>query len=241
MKVFAKTNIGNVRPINEDAYYAPTEAECFCAVADGMGGHNAGEVASAMAIVSFAERLRKCEAPNAEDMRQAVECANHEIFQRADTSVQLRGMGTTFTALCCNGSDVYIAHVGDSRVYLIRDGRISRITTDHSLVEEMIHEGLLTEAEARVHPKRNLITRAVGTMETVEVDTIHMKRLPGDIFFLCTDGLSEYVDSQEILENALDAEIPWQEKPDKLIALALKAGGADNITAMYAIFEEDQA
>lgn len=241
MKVFAKTNIGNVRPINEDAYYVPAETERFCAVADGMGGHNAGEVASAMAIVNFAERLRKCEVPNAEDMRQAVEYANCEIFRRSDTSLQLRGMGTTFTALAYTGTDVYIAHVGDSRAYLIREGRISRITTDHSLVEEMIREGLLTEAEAKVHPKRNLITRAVGTTEYVEVDTIHMKRLPGDIFFLCTDGLSEYVEPQEILENALNAEIPWQEKPDELIKLALNAGGADNITAMYAIFEEDRA
>lgn len=239
MKVFAKTDIGNSRPINEDAYYVPEHGERFCAVADGMGGHNAGEVASAMAIVVFSDMMRKCEAIDAAEMRRAVECANAEIHQRASTSLQLRGMGTTFTALACADEKVHIAHVGDSRAYLIRGGAIRQVSRDHSLVEHLVEEGAITEAEAKTHPKRNIITRALGTKSHEDVDMIQMDRAAGDAYFLCTDGLSEYVDESEILEITL-LEIPWREKLDMLIDRALKAGGSDNITALYAIFEEDQ-
>ncbi|MBQ3574333.1 MAG: Stp1/IreP family PP2C-type Ser/Thr phosphatase [Clostridia bacterium] len=238
MKVFAKTHVGMVREINEDAYYAPEHGESFCAVADGMGGHNAGEVASAMAVVTFSELMHKCEAPGAEEMRRAVECANADIYQRADTSVQLRGMGTTFVGLECSGGEVNIAHVGDSRAYLIREGGISRVTTDHSLVEEMVREGLITEEEAKHHPKRNIITRALGTYPTVEVDLIRMDKKSGDIYLLCTDGLSEYADEEIMLEITM-LDIPWKEKLERLIDVALRGGGRDNITALYAIFEED--
>ena len=239
MKVFAKTNIGLVRPVNEDAYYAPGHGENFCAVADGMGGHSAGEVASAMAVVTFADVMHKDEMPAADAMRHAVERANADIFQRADTSVELRGMGTTFVGLCCVDKDVHIAHVGDSRAYLIRDQRITRVTTDHSLVESMVQEGLITEEEAKHHPKRNIITRALGTHPSVEVDMIRMDKKPGDVYLLCTDGLSEYVDDQTMLEITC-ADASWENKLNQLIDLALDGGGADNITALYAIFEEDQ-
>lgn len=238
MKVFAATNIGLVRPVNEDAYYAPDHGEHFCAVADGMGGHSAGEVASAMAVVVFSDLMRRGEMPVPDAMRRAVECANADIYQRANTSVELRGMGTTFVGLACAGNDVHIAHVGDSRAYLIRDRRIVRVTTDHSLVESMVQEGLITEEEAKHHPKRNIITRALGTHPAVEVDMIRMDKQPGDVYLLCTDGLSEYVDDRAMLEIS-EKNISWQEKLDELIALALKGGGADNITALYAIFEED--
>ena len=238
MKVYAKTHTGLVREINEDAYYAPENGESFCAVADGMGGHSAGEVASAMAVVTFSDLMHRHENPGADVMRRAVECANADIYQRANTSVQLRGMGTTFVGLACSGINVHIAHVGDSRAYLIRDGRAVRITTDHSLVESLIQEGVITEAEARYHPKRNIITRALGTNSSVEVDMIQMKKLPGDVFLLCTDGLSEYAGEQDIARITL-MNIPWKDKLDKLIDIALKGGGRDNITALYAVFEED--
>lgn len=238
MKVFAKTNVGNVRPINEDAYYLPENGEPFCAIADGMGGHNAGEVASAMAVVIFSDLMHRTQIPNNDIMRYAVECANADIFQRANTSVQLRGMGTTFTGLASSGVNIHVAHVGDSRAYLIRDRRIMRITTDHTLVENMVMEGIITEEEAKYHPKRNIITRALGTNSTVEVDLIQMKKMPGDVCFLCTDGLSEYVSEQAILQVTM-RNIPWPEKLDVLIDMALKAGGSDNITGMYAVFEED--
>ncbi len=239
MKVFAKTNIGLVRAVNEDAYYAPENGESFCAVADGMGGHSAGEVASAMAVVVFSDLMRRREKPVADAMRHAVECANADIYQRANTSAELRGMGTTFVGLSCADADVHIAHVGDSRAYLIRDQRIMRVTTDHSLVESMVQEGLITEEEAKHHPKRNIITRALGTHSAVEVDMIRMDKKPGDVYLLCTDGLSEYVDDETMLEITC-ADAPWENKLSQLIDLALEGGGADNITALYAIFEEDR-
>ena len=238
MKVFAKTHIGMVRTINEDSYYAPERGENFCAVADGMGGHNAGEVASAMAVVIFSELMHKYPL-NAENMRKAVECANADIYQRAGTSLQLRGMGTTFVGLGDAGKNVIIAHVGDSRAYLIRGNSVVQVTTDHSLVEEMIQEGLITPAEARFHPKRNVITRALGTNSSVEVDIIQMKILPGDAYLLCSDGLSEYVSDNAILQITRK-DISWKEKLEQLVDIALQGGGSDNITAMYAVFEEDQ-
>ena len=238
MKVFAKTHVGMVREINEDAYYAPENGENFCAVADGMGGHNAGEVASTMAVVTFSELMRKCPL-TAENMRRAVECANADIYQRAGTSIQLRGMGTTFVGLGCDELNVHIAHVGDSRAYLIRNNTIARVTADHSLVESMVQQGLITETEARFHPKRNVITRALGTDSSVEVDMIQMKKLPGDVYLLCSDGLSEYVCDQAMLQ-VTQQNISWKEKLEQLVDMALQAGGSDNITAMYAVFEEDQ-
>ena len=238
MKAYAKTHTGLVREINEDAYYLPEHGENFCAVADGMGGHSAGEVASAMAVVTFSDLMHKSALPCAEDMRSAVESANKDIYQRAGTSIELRGMGTTFVGLVCCGEEVHIAHVGDSRAYLIRDGRVKRVTADHSLVESLVQEGVITEEEAKHHPKRNIITRALGTNSKVEVDMLCMDKKPGDVYLLCTDGLSEYVSNQDI-ENITLEDISWPEKLNRLIEIALNGGGRDNITALYAVFEED--
>ena len=137
MRVFVRTDIGKVRPINEDAFYLPREGERFCAVADGMGGHNAGEVASAMAVDVFSESMRGCRLSGGMAMHQAVDRANAAIFARSKESDQCSGMGTTFTALSLCGNDVHIAHVGDSRAYLMRNGAIMRLTMDHTLVEEL--------------------------------------------------------------------------------------------------------
>lgn len=237
MRVYARTDVGKLRSINEDAFYLPREGECFCAIADGMGGHNAGEVASAMAVEVFAEAMRGSGAPGGMAMHRAVERANAAVHARSLEAEQWAGMGTTFTALSLCGNDIHIAHVGDSRAYLLRNGTIMRLTMDHTLVEEMVLKGLITAREAKYHPKRNYITRALGTAERVEVDLIQIERLRGDVLFLCTDGLSNHVEEKKILEISR-RDCDWEEKLRAVVDAALEDGGTDNITAMYAVFEE---
>ena len=146
-------------------------------------------------------------------------------------------MGTTFSALGMEDGSACVAHVGDSRVYLVRRGAIMQITLDHTLVEEMVLKGLITVREARVHPRRNIITRALGTDERVEVDLFQIGLRPGDVFFLCTDGLSNHVPEREILRT-VESAAPWQDKLRRLVGIALENGGPDNITAMFALAEE---
>ena len=237
MKVYAITDIGRMRPINEDSYYAPREGERFCAVADGMGGHNAGEVASARAVEVFSRSMRQVEHITAQTLHAAVEQANDSVFQMAQENAGMSGMGTTFSALAAQDDTAYLAHVGDSRIYLVRNGAIMQVTTDHTLVEQMVQKGLITPREARMHPKRNIITRALGTEEAVQIDIVQMSLRPGDVFFLCSDGMTNYVDEREIL-RAVVSERDWQDKLKHLVSIALENGGADNITALFAVFEE---
>lgn len=238
MRAYGLSDIGKLRPINEDSFYLPREGERFCAVADGMGGHNAGEVASAMAIDVFSQELRACDKLGSSALHWAVERANGAVYEKSRSMEKLSGMGTTFTGLALSERGVHIAHVGDSRAYLIRGGNIMRLTMDHTLVEEMVLKGLITPREARHHPKRNYITRALGTAAEVEPDMIQIRLQKGDVFFLCTDGLSNHVEDYDILEITLRAA-PWQDKLKALVDAALNAGGQDNITAMYALFEEE--
>ena len=238
MKVFARTDVGKVRPINEDAFYLPAEGEQFCAVADGMGGHNAGEVASALAVKTFAEEMRGNPAPSGSDLRRAVENANSAVFAESQREARYAGMGTTFTALAQSGNVLHIAHVGDSRAYLIRNGAIMRLTIDHTLVEEMVLQGLITPRAAKYPPRRNVITRALGTNDHVEVDLIQIERMPGDVFFLCTDGLSNHVDEKRLLAIA-QGEGSWQEKASIAVDAAIEDGSTDNVTGMFVVFEEE--
>lgn len=238
MKVYAMTDVGRVRPINEDAYYLPQNGEKFCAVADGMGGHKAGEVASALAVETFSRVMRSAGRPGSHVLHTAVVRANEAVFEEAGRDDNKRGMGTTLTAMCLEGETVHIAHVGDSRAYLIRNGAIMRVTMDHTLVEEMVMQGMITAREARVHPKRNLVTRALGTNAKVDIDLIQLEVRPDDVFLLCSDGLSNMVDEKNMLSVTLGAK-GWQEKVKDLVRLALEAGGPDNITAMYVTFEEE--
>lgn len=238
MRAFVRSDIGKVRPINEDAFYLPREGERFCAVADGMGGHNAGEVASMMAVQIFSEALRMETVPDGRAMGRAVERANALVYERSMQADQFSGMGTTFTALSFVAGRAHIAHVGDSRAYLLRNGTIMRLTVDHTLVEEMVMKGLITPREAKYHPKRNYITRALGTAEEVEVDLIQIEMKAGDVFFLCSDGLSNHVEEKHILEIS-QRSTSWQEKADAAVDAALEAGGSDNITALFAVYEEE--
>ena len=238
MKVYAATDIGRVRPINEDSYYAPKPGEYFCAVADGMGGHNAGEVASAMAIRVLEEEMRTPTQPTEEALRRAVERANAEIFRASQEREGCAGMGTTITALCMEGKITHIAQVGDSRAYLIRNRAILQVTTDHTLVEEMVLSGLITPSEALTHPKRNYITRALGTAETVAVDLLRLDTRPNDVFLLCSDGLSNCLSEREMLDIMLSG-MRMRDKLSTLIERALHRGGHDNITALLVTCEEE--
>ena len=238
MKVYAITDIGRARPINEDSYYVPEEGEQYCAVADGMGGHNAGEVASALAVKVFSQYMRDADHVSTQTMHAAVERANEAVYRMAKQNEGMSGMGTTFSALAARGGTVYLAHVGDSRIYLVRRGAILQVTTDHTVVEEMVQKGMITPREARVHPRRNLITRALGTDERVRVDMLQLSVCPGDAFFLCSDGMTNYVEDSQILAAAL-SEGDWRDKLKGLVATALENGGGDNITALFAVFEED--
>ena len=238
MKVFVQTDTGRVRPINEDSYYLPREGERFCAIADGMGGHNAGEIASAMAVRVFSGEMRMSRWIDGVSMRRAVERANAAVHARSRCVEQYSGMGTTFTALALDNGSAYIAHVGDSRAYLIRRGGIQRITVDHTLVEEMVRKGLITPQEAKHHPKRNYITRALGTADQVTVDLMQIALEPGDVFFLCTDGLSNHLEDRDILELT-QSGCGWEEKLQQAVQAALDDGGSDNITAMYVVTGEE--
>ena len=238
MKFFAMTDVGRVRPINEDSFYLPAAREQFCAVADGMGGHNAGEVASALAVEVFARSMKEAPDIGLDSLHAAVLRANGAVYKAASRDAAKSGMGTTFSALANADGQAYVAHVGDSRVYLIRDGAIVQVTMDHTLVEEMVLKGMLTLREARVHPRRNIITRALGTEPGVEVDLIQIELEAGDVFFLCSDGMTNMVSDREILRTAQSGGT-WQDKLRRLVGAALENGGQDNITAMFAVTGED--
>lgn len=238
MKVYARTDVGRVRPINEDSHCLPMDGEKFCAVADGMGGHNAGEVASALAVETFAGCMRASGKLNSTAIHAAVARANERVFEEAGRDDRKSGMGTTFTALCEDGENVHIAHVGDSRAYLIRNGAIMRVTVDHTLVEEMVMQGVITPKEARNHPKRNYITRALGMDRKVDIDLVQLDKRADDVFLLCSDGLSNHVEEKQMLSITL-SDAGWQDKLESMVRIALEAGGPDNITAMYVTFEEE--
>ena len=238
LKVSALSVKGNYRELNEDAYYLPKKNEFYCCVADGMGGHNAGEVASAMAVKTFSSEMAKKELDVSDRMFHAVECANETIFAEALADTAKAGMGTTLTAIALDAGRLYIAHVGDSRLYLLRRESILQLTTDHSLVEEMVSRGMISRDEAREHPQRNVITRALGTTPTAKVDLLTLRVKPGDVFLLCSDGLSGAVDEDE-LEKVLLSDYTDKTKAKRLIAAAEKNGSTDNITAMIARVEDD--
>jgi PPM family protein phosphatase len=221
------TDVGRVRDGNEDALLDQTNRLGLVAVADGMGGHRAGEVASATAL----EALRAAVA-NGQSLRDAIEGANDAVLEKSESDQELHGMGTTLTAGML-GTDGYltVGHVGDSRAYLVRDGQLSQITNDHSLVEEMVRGGELTPEQAEVHPQRSIITRALGIDPQVEVDEYPLELQPGDRVLLCSDGLTSMVRPEEIA-NILGRERDPKRAAQLLVDAANAAGGEDNITAV---------
>ena len=227
------TDPGRVRDENEDSFVA--EPMVF-AVADGMGGHQAGEVASALAANTMRDRLQGG-APSADVVVAAVVEANAAIFQTAHINAAQRGMGTTLTAIAVlpatdgRPEQFAVVNVGDSRVYLARAGELTRATVDHSYVQELLATGHITEAEARAHPRRNIVTRALGIEPTVRVDSWLMPLVRADRFVLCSDGLVDEVDDEEIHRIIL-ANLQPQDCAEALVAAAVTNGGRDNVTVI---------
>jgi len=222
--VAAGTDIGHVREGNEDSFLAE---EPLFAVADGMGGHRGGEVASSLALETIERMFARGEGELVEQVREA----NRAVFERSTLDRAVAGMGTTLTAALLEGDHIRLAHVGDSRAYLVRDGRLRLLTEDHTLVHRMVLEGELTEAEAEVHPHRSILTRALGVDPDVEVDEITLEVRAGDRLLLCSDGLTGMLPEPRV-EEILGAEVEPQRAVDRLIREANDAGGVDNITAI---------
>lgn len=234
MKVFALTDKGRVRSINQDAFYQPRPGETFAVIADGMGGHQAGDVASTMAVEEFTRWLKCAPRLSEETLRYAVSEANRTVYLRSRMERDKAGMGTTLTALWLDDDSALLAHIGDSRAYRLRDGELKQVSHDHSLVGELVESGELTEEEARVHPQRNIITRALGTGSRVEPDIIRTSRKKGDVWLLCSDGLTNYVTRGE-LQSVLKSRRKWQAKAEELVKMALDRGGADNVTVLIVV------
>lgn len=239
MKFSALTDRGLSREINEDCYSIVAECpgmEAAFIIADGMGGHNSGEVASRLAVDSVAKAL-SLKPEELKDNRaipglldRLVKEANREVYARSSENPADHGMGTTLTLAVISGELMHIAHVGDSRLYLIRDREIKRITCDHSYIEEMVKNGSLTREEAERHPQKNIITRALGLPEDIEVDGYELKLQDEDAFVICTDGLTNMLTEEEIL-NTVTVNDP-EAACEKLVAAANDNGGEDNITVI---------
>lgn len=225
--VGVSSDVGRTRQANEDAYLV---RDPLFVVADGMGGHVAGDVASRTAVDRLTEETGDG-APTADSLASLVRGANAAVFNKARNEPELSGMGTTCTVLLLEGADAHLAHVGDSRAYLFRDDTLQQITEDHTLVQRMVKEGRLNKEEAQRHPQRNIITRVLGVDPDVSVDTFSVEAKPGDRFLLCSDGLSSMIDDSAI-EAALRRGDPAQETADHLVELANEAGGEDNITVV---------
>jgi protein phosphatase len=223
-----KTDKGLVRKENEDAFCIEEDLGLL-AIADGMGGHASGEVASKMAIEILKESLEKEGQPLPGRLSSGVKLANRTIYEAAQSQSQLNGMGTTLTALLLHGNRLSIAHVGDSRAYLIRGGVIEQITDDHTIVSEQVARGMMTREEAARSDMRNILSRALGISSEVDVEELTVSE--GDQFVLCSDGLSELISEDEIL-----AEVQSTKRPDlacnELVNLANQRGGNDNITVI---------
>jgi serine/threonine protein phosphatase PrpC len=231
LRFAARSHAGLLRSMNEDSVYAGPR---LLAVADGMGGHAAGEVASAVAIASLAPL--DDDAPGADllsALQDAARSANAHLRDMVAADAALQGMGTTLVALLFSGSRLGVLHVGDSRCYLLRDGELTQITHDHTLVQTLVDEGRISEAEASTHPQRSVITRVLDGRDDVELDLSVREARAGDRYLVCSDGLTGPVGSLETLREALLIPDP-QESTDRLVQLALKGGGPDNVTVVVA-------
>jgi serine/threonine protein phosphatase PrpC len=247
MKVtyFGKSDKGKVRKANEDSFSNSKlkNDDYLFIVADGMGGHRAGDVASRLGVQTFLEyykQLRGNETPISEAMTLSLKEANATILRKATSDFSKKGMGTTFSALSISGNQAYIVHVGDSRIYLIRDSKIVRRTTDHTFVERMVMEGRITEEEARIHPQRNILYMSLGAKENMVLDVIDRFEIyDGDIFVMCSDGLNNMVSDNIIKEYALSF---YPERSTKeLIKLANENGGMDNVTVQVIHIGQNEA
>ena len=241
LRAAAGTNVGRRRRINEDRYAIAPELGLFL-VADGMGGHTAGQVASelaAQAALRAVGTLQDAAVSLAEKLRFAVSSANRAIFEAARERPELAGMGTTLVAVLAHDGRVALAHVGDSRAYLVRGGRIRQLTDDHSVVGELLRRREISADAAREHPHRHVLTRALGVRAGVEPDLAELSPAAGDVFTLCSDGLTTHVRDEEIAERLAAHAVP-EAGVDALIELANSRGGEDNITVVFLRWENGE-
>ena len=233
MEVFGNTDIGIKRKSNQDFYHISEDKNLFI-VADGMGGHKAGEVASQMAVDTIVNYLNRwdLDSSNAEvRIKEALDLANKTVYQRSLEKKECLGMGTTVVLLYICEDRALIANAGDSRLYIIRNDDIEQVTEDHSLVAELYKSGTITKEEAHKHPQKNIITRAVGTSENIEIDFFKLDIERGDIFLISTDGLTNVVSDQRIKKELLKSD-SLEKACNKLIDLAKNEGSQDNITVL---------
>ncbi|MFD2661027.1 Stp1/IreP family PP2C-type Ser/Thr phosphatase [Paenibacillus thailandensis] len=236
-----RSDIGKIRQINEDYSWVGELAGgvTLAVIADGMGGHQAGDVASRVAVESLVESVEAAigdgsysEEEGSLLIRNAMEKANDTVYRLAAQNDRYYNMGTTLIAALVRGGRAIIGHIGDSRVYLIDSAGIRQLTDDHSLVAELLRSGQISQEEAARHPRRNVISRAVGTDEKVEADVIIAELEPLAVLLLCSDGLTTMVDDDRILETVGDSQTDLSAKAERLIELALHAGGDDNVTVV---------
>ena len=227
-----KTDVGLKRTNNEDAFVVRPDLG-FWAVADGMGGAAAGEVASRIFVETATEAFtsNSTEETQMDRVKNAFTLANSRMLDHVAAHPDHAGMGCTAEILAISGDDIFIGHIGDSRTYRLRNAELKQLSQDHSLVQEQINQGLISEQDARSHAMRHVILRAVGNKEPIELDLLKGKGLPGDIFLLCSDGLTDMIDDAAI-RNCLTQGESLQALADQLIELAKAAGGKDNITVV---------
>ena len=244
VSAFGATDVGRVRSANQDDFVVLTGddaplGEALVAVADGMGGHAAGEVASEMSLDLLVASLKRASAPDERALRDAFASANAGVFQAASHNPEYRGMGTTLVVGLVAGGEMIIGNVGDSRMYLLRNSNLERVTRDHSWVGEMVASNMLTEEQAANHPRRNVLTRALGVAASVDVDTSRLPLRRGDRVMLCSDGLHGMVDDKTIKRIIGGKSLKLERAARDLIELANKAGGTDNITVALARVDAD--
>lgn len=245
LKSYSLTDIGRRRKLNQDTVYSCDHplgnlGNLFI-VADGMGGHKAGDYASAYTVKAIEREVELCEDDSAiKILRQAISIANSEIYEKATTEADFAGMGTTTVAATIDKDTLYVANVGDSRLYVIDEG-IKQVTRDHSLVAEMVRKGSISEEDARNHPDKNIITRAIGASRDVDIDFFEVELKDGDVVLMCTDGLTNMVEDEEIA-SIIHGSDDIEEVAENLVKMANHNGGKDNIGVVIikASFDEER-
>jgi serine/threonine protein phosphatase PrpC len=246
IEAFGRTDVGRRRKINEDSFLVAPEMSLY-AVCDGMGGHNAGEVASKMAIETISAFIERSAVEkeitwpwgldaglsfDANRVKTSIRLANARVFQAADNREELTGMGTTVVVALVTGDHVTIGSAGDSRCYLVRDGKLSQLTRDDSWVSAALGEGILNSDDVEHHPLRNVITKAVGARDTIDLDVVEHDLLPGDLLLLCSDGLHGLLSDPMITKILVPPPESLEDATQQLVDAANEAGGRDNVSVV---------
>lgn len=238
MRIVAKTDKGRIRDSNQDAYAVgelPDEV-AWAVVCDGMGGAAGGNIASALAVKVISDKISTSYRSTMKDssifnmLDSALVAANIEVYDMAEENPELLGMGTTVVCAVVRDGTAFIAHAGDSRAYLLRDNELTQVTTDHSVVQNLVNEGKITKEEAQHHPQKNLITRAIGVDKDIEIDFDEAELGDGEYLILCTDGLTNYVSDDELMDALSDGK--YYAYADRLVNKANNNGGGDNVTVV---------